>query len=131
MSTMPAVRTSPVSAPQRPSTSRGQRSRPPSLVVVSPVGATASHAGFVLTCVGVLAAMMLGLLLLNVAISGNAFTLDELHDRSAVLADSQQALQQRLAAESAPASLAAKAAALGMVPAPEILVLVPDTAAQD
>lgn len=131
MSTMPAVRTSPVSAPQRPSPQRGQRSRPPSLVVVSPVGATSSNAGFVLTCVGVLAAMMLGLLLLNVAISGNAFTLAELDSRSAVLADSQQALQQRLAAESTPASLAAKAAALGMVPAPETLVLAPGAVEED
>lgn len=131
MSTMPAVRTSPVSAPQRPSPLRGQRGRQPSLVVVSPVGAASGNAGFALTCIGVLAAMMLGLLLLNVAISGNAFTLHELDNRSAVLADSQQALEQRLAAESAPASLAAKAAALGMVPAPETLVLAPGAAAED
>ena len=75
--------------------------------------------------------MMLGLLLLNVAISGNAFTVAELGSRSAVLADSQQALRQELAAESAPASLAAKAAALGMVPAPETLVLAPGAVTAD
>ncbi len=94
--------------------------------MVTPEQRRPSGAGFVLSCVGVLLAMMLGLLLLNVAISGSAFTLAELDGRRSLLADSSQALQQRVAAESAPASLADKAARLGMVPAPQTIVLAPD-----
>ncbi|MFC7163928.1 hypothetical protein ACFQL5_16695, partial [Aquipuribacter hungaricus] len=82
--------------------------------------------GFAVSCTAVLTALMLGLLLLNVAISGNAFTVAELQSQRGVLVDQQQALEQQLLLEGAPSSLAARARALGMVPAPQVLVLAPD-----
>lgn len=115
---VPALRPRTAAAPQR-----SLRQRPPALVVVAPPAPRPSGLGFVLTCMAVLVAMMLGLLLLNVAISGNAFILAELSSARSVLTDDQQARQQLLARESAPESLAAKAQALGMVPAPTTLVL--------
>ncbi len=45
---------------------------------------------------------MLGLLLLNVAISGNAFTVADLQSRRSVLVDQQQALEQQLLVQGSP-----------------------------
>ncbi len=82
--------------------------------------------GFLLGCTALLGVLMLGLLLLNVAISGNAFTLSELDSERVLLVESQQSLEQQLLVESAPASLAAKATRLGMGPAQQTIVLESD-----
>lgn len=82
--------------------------------------------GFAVTVTALLGTLMLGLLLLNVAISGNAFTLAELKSEHGLLVDQQQSLEQQLLVESAPASLAEKATRLGMVPAPQTIVLEAD-----
>lgn len=82
--------------------------------------------GFAVSCSVLLGVLMLGLLLLNVAISGNAFTVADLRSDRGLLVDRQQALEQQLLVEAAPATLAARARALGMVPAPQTIVLAPD-----
>ncbi|WP_380168561.1 hypothetical protein [Jannaschia sp. R86511] len=82
--------------------------------------------GFALTCTALLAGLMLGLLLLNVAISGNAFTMAELQSQRSLLVDQQQALEQQLLVRSSPQALAGQARELGMVPAPQVLVIAPD-----
>jgi len=87
---------------------------------------TGRRAGFVLTCTATLGALMLGLLLLNVAISGNAFTVAELQSQRGVLRDQQQALEQQLLVQGSPSSLSSRARGLGMVPAPQVIVLAPD-----
>lgn len=82
--------------------------------------------GFAVTCSALLGTLMLGLLLLNVAISGNAFTVADLQSQRSLLVDQQQSLEQQLLLQNSPASLAARARALGMVPAAQVLVLAPD-----
>lgn len=84
------------------------------------------RAGFVVACTALLGALMLGLLLLNVAISGNAFTLAELQSQRGLLVDRQQALEQELLLQSSPGAVAEAAGQLGMVPAPQTIVLAPD-----
>lgn len=88
--------------------------------------AAARRVGFAVTCTAVLGALMLALLMLNVAISGNAFTVAELTSQRNVLDDQQQALEQQLLVQGSPAELAQRARALGMVPAPQVIVLSPD-----
>ena len=56
-----------------------------------------------------------GLLFLHTALAEDSFRLHDLKDRSAVLADREQALEQELALEASPRRLAARAQALGMV----------------
>ena len=82
--------------------------------------------GFALTCTAVLGALMLGLLLLNVAISGNAFTVAELQSQRGVLREQQQSREQQLLVQGSPSSLSSRARGLGMVPAPQVIVLSPD-----
>ena len=82
--------------------------------------------GFAVSCTALLGALMLGLLLLNVAISGNAFTIADLQSQRSLLVDQQQSLEQQLLLENSPASLAARARDLGMAPATQVLVLSSD-----
>lgn len=63
-----------------------------------------------------LAVGMLGLLGLNTLLAQDSFTAATLQTQAASLAQSQQMLSQELAVLQAPASLAARAQALGMVP---------------
>jgi hypothetical protein len=98
----------------------------PGLRVVSRPELAPRRLGFALTCTALLTTLMLGLLLLNVAISGNAFTLAELQQERGVLAERQQALQQQVHLASAPDALADAAQRLGMTPAPHPVVLSPD-----
>jgi hypothetical protein len=98
----------------------------PRMRVVQRPDVAPRHIGFAVSCIALLGALMLGLLLLNVAISGNAFTVAELQAERSLLVDQQQSLEQRLLVQSSPASLAARARGLGMVPAPQTIVLAPD-----
>lgn len=82
--------------------------------------------GFAVSCTALLGSLMLGLLLLNVAISGNAFTVAELQSERSLLVDRQQSLEQSLLVRAAPSALASRARGLGMVPAPQTIVLAPD-----
>jgi len=101
----------------RPTTTR------PRLRVVT--GATPKHGGatFSIICATLLAAGLIGLLLLNTALAQGSFTLHDLRATSAQLTDSQDSLTQSLEASKSPASLAAKAAGMGMVPAQSVAFL--------
>lgn len=72
----------------------------------------------VTTSAGLLALTLFGLLTLNVAISGNAFHLDQLREEAGELADHQQELDLRLAERASPQQLDARARGMGMAPPP-------------
>jgi hypothetical protein len=89
----------------------------PRLRVVT--GAPPRHGGaaFGVICVTLLAAGLIGLLLLNTVLAQGSFTLHDLRADSDQLTDTQDALIQSLAASKSPANLAARASNMGMVPA--------------
>jgi len=82
-------------------------------------GAPPHHGGaaFGIICATLLAAGLIGLLLLNTALAQGSFTLHDLRVTSAQLTDTQDALTQSLQRSESPANLAATAARMGMVPA--------------
>jgi len=82
-------------------------------------GAPSHHSGaaFGIICATLLAAGLIGLLLLNTALAQGSFTLHDLSATSAQLTDTQDALTQSLQRSESPANLAARAARMGMVPA--------------
>jgi hypothetical protein len=87
----------------------------PRLTVVPPLRAPAPKAPFVLLVGALLIAGLGGLLFLHTAIAEDSFRLHDLTDRSAVLTDREQALEQEIAALAAPQRLATRARTLGMV----------------
>jgi hypothetical protein len=82
-------------------------------------GAPPRHGGaaFGIICATLLAAGLIGVLLLNTALAQGSFTLHDLRATSDQLTDTQNALTQSLESSKSPANLAARAASLGMVPA--------------
>jgi len=70
-----------------------------------------------------LAAGLIGLLLLNTALAQGSFTLHDLRATSDQLTDTQDSLTQSLEGSESPANLAAKAASMGMVPAQSVAFL--------
>jgi len=98
--------------------------------VPSPAPSVTPGAGFVLTCVGLLAGSLLTLLGLNVAISANSFTVDSLESRQRVLIETEDALRLAVADAGTPQRLDARARALGMVAVqtPVLLVAPPEVA---
>jgi len=74
-------------------------------------------AAFGIICATLLAAGLIGLLILNTALAQGSFTLHDLRATSDQLTDAQDALNQSLAASKSPANLAMRAAGMGMVPA--------------
>ena len=72
---------------------------------------------FGIICATLLAAGLIGLLLLNTALAQGSFTLHSLRATSGQLTDTEDVLTQSLEASKSPANLAAKAAGMGMVPA--------------
>jgi hypothetical protein len=89
----------------------------PRLRVVT--GAPPRHGGaaFGILCATLLAAGLIGLLLLNTVLAQGSFTLSKLQAASDRLADAQGVLNQSLDASTSPANLAKRAAGMGMVPA--------------
>jgi len=89
---------------------------------LTPVGSVARQhpprAPFVVTVLLLLLGGLGGLLLLNTLLAQGSFTVHDLDVRVAALKDQEQALQQKVATLAAPARLAHRASALGMVPAP-------------
>lgn len=81
------------------------------------------NAVFAMVCMGLLAAGLLVLLLLNTALAQGAFTLQQLTATSGTLADEQHELRQSIEAQSNSAALAQRAAQLGMVPAKSMAFL--------
>jgi hypothetical protein len=87
------------------------------LRVVQAPPTTGSPLGFALMCAALLGAGLLALLLLNTAVAQDSFGLQRLQDNARVLANQKQSLVQSNDLAASPASLSAKAWALGLVPA--------------
>lgn len=109
---------SPVSPPRSSSPARpAPRSIPPRplLTVVKAPAQQRAKGPFVIGCISILGASLLGTLLLNTAMAADAYTLRTLQAQVAELAIQTQDLTDQLQAVSSPANLAAAAAAIGMV----------------
>ena len=103
--------------------------RPALALVPASAAAPRGRTPFVVLVVTLLAAGLLGLLLLNTALAQDAFRLHTLKEDSRALADREQMLMRQVEAQRAPQALAEKAAALGMVPAgPPAFLRLPDGA---
>ncbi|MER6355894.1 septum formation initiator family protein [Streptomyces sp. NPDC001634] len=79
-------------------------------------GGGAARTPFVLLVVLLLGGGLIGLLVLNSALSEGAFKLDDLQRQTKSLTDEEQALQRDVDAYSAPDALQRRARELGMVP---------------
>lgn len=88
----------------------------PRLRVVTGAPPRRSGAAFGILCAALLAAGLIGLLLLNTSLAQGSFILHDLRASSDELSDTQDALNQSLAATKSPASLATRAAGMGLVP---------------
>lgn len=92
-----------------------------------PVGAGhAARTPFVLLVVLLLGGGLIGLLVLNSALSEGSFHLDDLQKDTKTLTDEEQALQRDVDAYSAPDALQRRARELGMVPGGDPAFLNPD-----
>ncbi|MGW7045693.1 FtsB family cell division protein [Streptomyces avermitilis] len=92
-----------------------------------PAGAgQAARAPFVLLVVLLLGGGLIGLLVLNSALSEGSFKLDDLQKETKSLTDEEQALQRDVDAYSAPDALQRRARELGMVPGGDPAFLEPD-----
>lgn len=85
------------------------------LSLVPPMRPGAPRAPFVVLLGTLLTGGLAGLLFLHTALAEDSFRLQDLKNRSAVLTDREQTLQQQVALEASPRRLSAKAEALGMV----------------
>ncbi|MEU0195716.1 septum formation initiator family protein [Streptomyces afghaniensis] len=86
----------------------------------------AARTPFVLLVVLLLGGGLIGLLVLNSALSEGAFRLDDLQRETKSLTDEEQALQRDIDAYSAPEALQRRARELGMVPGGDPAFLAPD-----
>lgn len=86
------------------------------LRVVSGRGEHLGGGGFVAVCLVLLLTGFLSVLVVNTSLAKGAFELRDLQARSGELTDRQENLEHAINAQSAPAVLAEKALALGMVP---------------
>ncbi|KUL39254.1 hypothetical protein [Streptomyces regalis] len=89
-------------------------------------GGQAARAPFVLLVVVLLGGGLIGLLVLNSALSEGAFKLDDLKRDTKSLTDEEQSLQRDIDAYSAPDALQRRARELGMVPGGDPAFLGPD-----
>ncbi|MGW0612198.1 hypothetical protein [Streptomyces sp. NPDC002788] len=103
------------------------RGRAARLARLFPTGpGQAARTPFVLLVVLLLGGGLLGLLVLNSALSEGAFKLDDLQRGTKNLTDEEQALQRDIDAYSAPEALQRRARELGMVPGGDPVFLSPD-----
>ncbi|MFE1290164.1 hypothetical protein [Streptomyces sp. NPDC058751] len=103
------------------------RGRAARLARLLPAGAgQAARTPFVLLVVLLLGGGLIGLLVLNSALSEGAFRLDDLQKETKGLTDEEQALQRDVDAYSAPDALQRRARELGMVPGGDPAFLGPD-----
>ncbi|MEU6095476.1 septum formation initiator family protein [Streptomyces sp. NPDC047079] len=104
---------------------KGRAARLARLIPVGGGGA-AARTPFVLLVVLLLGGGLIGLLVLNSALSEGAFKLDDLQRQTKNLTDEEQALQRDVDAYSAPDALQRRARELGMVPGGDPAFLNPD-----
>ncbi|KUO03845.1 hypothetical protein [Streptomyces caeruleatus] len=103
------------------------RGRAARLARLFPSGARqAARAPFVLLVVLLLGGGLIGLLVLNSALSEGAFRLDDLQKETKSLTDEEQSLQRDIDSYSAPDALQRRALELGMVPGGDPAFLNPD-----
>lgn len=103
------------------------RGRAARLARLIPAGrARAARTPFVLLVVLLLGGGLLGLLVLNSALSEGSFELDDIQRKTKSLTDEEQALQRDIDAYSAPDALQRRARELGMVPGGDPAFLGPD-----
>ncbi|MFI6337456.1 septum formation initiator family protein [Streptomyces sp. NPDC050535] len=103
------------------------RGRAARLARLLPAGAgTAARTPFVLLVVLLLGGGLIGLLVLNSALSAGSFQLDDLQKDTKSLTDEEQALQRDVDAYAAPDALQLRARELGMVPGGDPAFLGPD-----
>ncbi|MEU8033849.1 septum formation initiator family protein [Streptomyces sp. NPDC049099] len=103
------------------------RGRAARLARLFPAGrARAARTPFVLLVVLLLGGGLIGLLVLNSALSEGSFKLDALQKETRSLTDEEQALQRDIDAYSDPAALQRRARRLGMVPGGDPAFLDPD-----
>ena len=87
-----------------------------SFQVVSAAPPQRGQSAFVALCTLLLFGGLVAVLLLNTVMAKGSFELDHLQARVSALADTQESLAHDVDAQSAPAELARRALALGMVP---------------
>ncbi|MDG9715347.1 hypothetical protein [Streptomyces sp. DH24] len=104
---------------------RGRAARLAQLLPTGQVG-QAARTPFVLLVVLLLGGGLIGLLVLNSALSEGSFRLDDLERQTQDLTDEEQALQRDVDAYSAPDALQRRARELGMVPGGDPAFLGPD-----
>ncbi|WP_221355468.1 septum formation initiator family protein [Streptomyces beigongshangae] len=103
------------------------RGRAARLARLFPTGSgQAARTPFVLLVVVLLGGGLIGLLMLNSALSAGSFQLDDLQKDTRSLTDEEQALQRDVDAYSAPDALQRRAHELGMVPGGDPAFLNPD-----
>ncbi|MGZ0237615.1 septum formation initiator family protein, partial [Streptomyces sp. CPS1] len=103
------------------------RGRAARLARLFPAGrARAARTPFVLLVVLLLGGGLIGLLVLNSALSEGSFKLADLQKRTKNLTDEEQALQRDIDAYSSPDALQRRARELGMVPGGDPAFLGPD-----
>lgn len=107
--------------------SRAGAARQRALRIVAPARARARRAPFVVVVVTVLSVGLVGLVVLSTALQNQAFELARLQEQSSSLAVQQQQLEYEADRLANPASLAAAASAIGMIPNETPVFLKPDT----
>ncbi|GIG66091.1 hypothetical protein [Phytomonospora endophytica] len=112
----------PAPAPVAPEPAAPKRKAPAKRpdTVAPPAPVTTPRTPFVVFLIGLVAAGIVGLLLLNTAISEDAFALHDLRAAQGELDAHEQQLKDELAELSSPGNLAAAAKRLGLVPAEEV-----------
>ncbi|MER7562726.1 hypothetical protein ACGFWE_09895 [Streptomyces sp. NPDC048523] len=105
---------------------RGRAARLARLLPGTASPGQAARAPFVLLVVLLLGGGLIGLLVLNSALSEGSFKLTDLQKDTKSLTDEQQALQRDIDAYSAPDALVRRARELGMVPGGDPAFLDPD-----
>jgi cell division protein FtsB len=80
----------------------------------SPVGRAVPRVRFVLVVLALLGGSLVCLLVINTTLGAASFRISQLQQKSASLSTEEQNLRQQVAAEQAPAAIAARAYALGM-----------------
>ncbi len=107
--------------------SRGGAARERALRIVAPARARVRRAPFVVVVVTILSVGLVGLVVLSTALQNQAFELARLQEESTSLAVQQQQLEYEADRLANPASLAAAASAIGMIPNETPVFLKPDT----
>lgn len=90
----------------------------PRLRIVRAPAQSRTRLPFLVLCVAILASALLGALLLNVTMAQTSYAIRDRQVELARLQERQQNLAQHLEVAASPSTLADRATALGMVPAP-------------